>query len=115
MDEQHEVRDITIDRERQRMVVLFGDGVEHAFTLQDLRVHCPCAGCRGDREQGRTPWPKAGNTVALSVDGAELVGAWGLSITWNDGHRAGIYPFSSLRLWGDEGEAPVTPDSGLRT
>lgn len=115
MDARFEIRDITIDREQQRMVVIFGDEVQHSFTLEDLRVHCPCAGCRGDREQGRAPWPKPGSPQPLSVDGAELVGAWGLSLAWNDGHGAGIYPFSSLRLWGEAGEAPVTPESGLRT
>jgi len=45
-------------------------------------------------------------------DSAELVGAWGLSVTWNDGHSTGIYPFESLRRW-REGDGGFGPDSGL--
>jgi DUF971 family protein len=26
-----------------------------------------------------------------------MYGAWGLQLTWNDGHATGIYPFDSLR------------------
>jgi DUF971 family protein len=110
MDERLEVRDITIDR-RAGMRITFGDGAVGEFDLTELRVHCPCAGCRNAREQGRSPWTGA----TLEVAGAELVGAWGLSIAWNDGHAAGIYPFSSLRQWADDGEPPLTPDSGLRS
>ena len=42
-----------------------------------------------------------------------LHGAWGLNITWNDGHRTGIFPFDALRRWSDGGPA-FGPDSGLR-
>ena len=40
----------------------------------------------------------------LSIADAELVGAWGLSIEWHDGHNTGIFPWTSLRRW-YEGEA----------
>ncbi len=113
MSDRDEVRDITIERDT-KMTITFGDDEVGRFELVELRVHCPCAGCRNERERGQVPWPKASSPLPLSVRGAELVGAWGLSITWNDGHSAGIFPFSSLRLWADEGEPPLTPDSGLR-
>lgn len=29
---------------------------------------------------------------------ASLVGAYGLRITWSDGHGTGIYPFERLRI-----------------
>jgi DUF971 family protein len=38
----------------------------------------------------------------LRIEEAELVGAWGLSVTWNDGHATGIYPWDALRRWCDE-------------
>ena len=34
-------------------------------------------------------WPTSSRP--LRVVDAELVGAWGLGITWNDGHSTGIY------------------------
>ncbi|MGI9031253.1 MAG: gamma-butyrobetaine hydroxylase-like domain-containing protein, partial [Ilumatobacteraceae bacterium] len=37
--------------------------------------------------------------LPLRVEQADLHGAWGLNITWNDGHATGIYPFEMLRRW----------------
>ena len=39
---------------------------------------------------------------ATRVGLTELVGAWGISFTWNDGHATGIYPWDALRRWCDE-------------
>jgi DUF971 family protein len=108
-----EVRDITVDR-ANGVVIVFGDGTVGRFDLEELRVHCPCAGCRGAREQGRVPWPEASSPRPLTISDAHLTGAWGLSITWNDGHNTGIYPFASLHRWATAGAPPRTPDSGLR-
>ena len=33
---------------------------------------------------------------------AELVGHWGISFAWSDGHGTGIFPFDSLREWCDQ-------------
>ena len=47
----------------------------------------------------------------LRAEGAELVGAWGMQIHWNDGHETGIYAWSMLRAWRDERRSnyPVRP------
>ena len=44
---------------------------------------------------------------------AELVGAWGMQIRWNDGHETGIYAWSMLRAWRatDADADPNPPDS----
>jgi DUF971 family protein len=107
-----EVRDVTIEREAG-VRVEFGDGRECAFGLEELRLACPCAACRGARDKGEAPWPTPRSPVPLSITGAELVGAWGLSITWNDGHATGIYPWESLRRWCEHGNPEYPPDSGL--
>jgi DUF971 family protein len=101
------------------MVVEFDDGVICEFPLAELRKACPCASCRLPREQTNKRTP-AGLQLAsaISVATAELVGAWGISITWNDGHSTGIYPWASLRNWYDgtvesiSDEAPWTKDPG---
>ena len=42
-------------------------------------------------------WPRPGQTTELWIEDAELVGAWGLSIRWSDGHSTGIYSWELLR------------------
>lgn len=108
------VESVTVDREHG-LHVTFEDGRECAFNLMELRLACPCAGCRGDRERGVEPWPKAASPIPLRITDAALVGAWGLSLSWNDHHAGGIYPWESLRRWCEEGEYTLTPDSGLRS
>jgi DUF971 family protein len=75
------------------------DGVTLTFGLEELRVNCPCAECRGLRDQGLPAWPSPTSPQPLGAVGAELVGGWGVTITWNDGHATGIYPWSLLRVW----------------
>jgi DUF971 family protein len=75
------------------------DGTTAELGLEELRRNCPCAECRGLREQGRVPGPGPGAPVPLAALGAELVGGWGLTIRWNDGHETGIYAWGILRAW----------------
>jgi DUF971 family protein len=75
------------------------DGSSAHFDLIELRQNCPCAECRGVRDQGRIPGPGEHAPTPLTAIGAELVGAWGLSIRWSDGHDTGIYAWSMLRAW----------------
>ena len=89
-----------IDIERDRGITLvFGDGLECFYGTDELRAACPCATCRGWREQGQDAWPREGSPVPARIEDAQLVGAWGLGILWNDGHSTGIYPFDSMREW----------------
>lgn len=107
-----DVVDVTIDRASSELRLEFDDGVSGAIDLTDLRVHCPCATCRAARQAGREPWDRAARS-APTVQDANLVGAWGLGILWDDGHATGIYPFNSLHDWIVNGRPSFTPDSGL--
>jgi DUF971 family protein len=94
-----------IDIDRRRSVQLtFDDGAICEFGLEELRRICPCATCRSHRERGEVAWPRPGQSTDLSIDDAELVGAWGLSIRWSDGHATGIYSWDLLREWCGDGE-----------
>lgn len=106
-----EVANIEVDK-TESVTVVFADGAVAVFGLEDLRQACPCAGCRSRRDQGLQVWPEPGSPSPLSLKDASLHGAWALTFTWNDGHSAGIYPFTSLRRWYD-GEPTYLPDSGL--
>lgn len=96
--------DIDVVRDRS-VTVTFEDGAVCEFAVDVLRAACPCAGCRGMRERGETPWPRSGGSRAISVRDVSLSGAWGLSIDWSDGHSTGIYAWSALRRWWDGGLA----------
>jgi DUF971 family protein len=111
VDRRIQVRDVTVER-GCGVTIVFGDGATHRYDLLALRLNCPCASCRGAREQGRAPWPRPGSPEPLDVVDAHLVGAWGLGLRWNDGHDTGIYPWDALRRWADEGEPSFAPDSG---
>jgi DUF971 family protein len=102
------VTDIDVDRDRS-VTVRFDDGVEHRFELVELRAACPCASCRARREQGEVAWPRPGVPSEIAVADAELVGAWGISFRWSDGHGTGIYPWDSLHRWA-MGERPGIVD-----
>jgi DUF971 family protein len=50
-------------------------------------------------------WPKPASPRPLRAEHAELVGAWGITFTWNDGHSTGIFSWALLRQWRPEGGA----------
>jgi DUF971 family protein len=119
MDPRFTVRDITVDRPHATVSIIFGDGFEGQLGFVELRENCPCATCRGARDQGLRAWPTGqtrelttGQTSELTVTDARLVGAWGLGLTWHDGHATGIYPWESLRQWCEQGRPAFGADSG---
>jgi DUF971 family protein len=102
---------VELDREHG-LTVTWADGSTSSFALEELRLNCPCAECRGLREQRRPVWPKPGAPQPLAGVGAELVGAWGLTITWNDGHSTGIFAWGLLRHWADSSLADTDIGDG---
>jgi DUF971 family protein len=94
MAERPQVTDIELERDLE-LRVTYDDGVTATFPVLELRRSCPCAGCRGRREQGLDAYSGA----SISVVDAELHGNWGISISWSDGHDTGIYSWEHLRSW----------------
>jgi DUF971 family protein len=92
--------DIDVDR-AHAVTITFDDGAVCRYELVELRQACPCATCRNLRDNGQESWPRPGSAEPLAIEDAELVGAWGISFTWNDGHNTGIYPWDALRSWCD--------------
>lgn len=110
---QPQLTDITIDRPAGVIRLSFDTGEHGAIGLRELRLACPCASCRRSREFGHQSWAPRSEGDLPTVAHAQLVGAWGLSIVWDDGHSTGIYAFSDLAEWVRTGEARPRPDSGL--
>lgn len=111
MDDRYEPAAIDVARDAG-VAVTFADGAVARFDLMTLRLGCPCATCRALRDRGEEGWPRPGSPTPLRIADARLHGAWGLAVTWNDGHATGIYPFEALRRWHD-GHPPFPADSGL--
>ncbi len=88
-------RAIDVDRD-EALTLTWEDGTTTRFTLEELRVACPCATCRTRRDQGRAAWPVTTPAPPLRIVDARLVGNWGLGVTWNDGHSTGIYSWPLL-------------------
>jgi DUF971 family protein len=111
VEERYQPADVVVKRD-EAVEVRFADGHEARFPIMDLRLGCPCATCRSLRDRGQDTWPLPTSPTPLRLTDAALHGAWGLHLTWNDGHATGIYPFEALRRWSEGGPA-YGADSGL--
>lgn len=112
---ENDVTTVAVDR-HSHVEVTFADGKLCRFGLEELRLACPCATCRMARDRGEAAWPPPGRLAPeLAIADARLVGAYGLGVTWSDGHSTGIYRFESLRRWCEIGRSAegFRPDSGL--
>ncbi len=56
-----------------------------------LRAACPCAPCKESRGAGR-----ANFSGEAHLDRVALVGRYGLSCAWSDGHATGIFEWEAL-------------------
>jgi DUF971 family protein len=91
---------VDVDRQ-QGVTITWRDGRQSRFELIELRVNCPCAECRQRRSDAQPIWPRAGAPEPLELLDADLVGAYGMSFQWNDGHHTGIYTWEVLDRWAD--------------
>ncbi len=86
------------DAEHKRMKIVWNDGHESELTYDWLRWHCPCATCAGE---GGLPGELAHITELTpqqtNLENLELVGSYGMSPIWQDGHHTGIFTFRNLR------------------
>ena len=111
MDDRSQPVDVVVKRD-EGLTITFADGHVAQFNLAEVRLNCPCATCRSLRDRGENVWPRPASPTPLRIHDAKFHGAWGLNITWNDGHATGIYSFEALRGW-SEGRPAFGPDSDL--
>ena len=72
------------------------EGHEAFYPARPLRLACPCAACV-EEMTGRPILDAAGVPADVRPVALALVGAYGLRVTWSDGHATGIYTFAALR------------------
>lgn len=76
------------------------DGVVSDYKARDLRLACPCASCI-EEGTGRALLDPATVAPDILVLVSELVGRYGLSFVWSDGHKTGIFAWPLLRQLGE--------------
>lgn len=72
------------------------DGAVSDYNARDLRLACPCASCI-EEGTGRPLLDPRTVRDDILVLAAELVGRYGLSFVWSDGHKTGIFAWPRLR------------------
>jgi len=82
------------------VVVMWGDGHESYYPGAALRRVCSCAASKGEQHLfGRASLPtlRPLRPEAFVPVATQLVGNYGLKVTWGDGHDHGIYTLDDLR------------------
>jgi DUF971 family protein len=82
------------------LAIKWEDGTESFIPLEQLRRHCPCAGCKGEvdilgnlyKNPERPYGPGAFELVRI-----ENVGGYAIQPVWRDGHATGLYTFDYLQ------------------
>ncbi len=93
---------IRVSRSQGRLFIEWNDGHRSEYSLAALRAACPCAECQA-REEARSRPSEEGleialvSTAATQLASLEQVGNYALQLTWQDGHRYGIYTWAYLR------------------
>ena len=83
-------------------VVVWDDGHESYYPLEDLRRACPCAVCSGEPDLfGRISGglPQRYTPASFVLQSVEVVGNYALQPTWADGHSYGIWTHERLRAF----------------
>lgn len=82
------------------LAIKWDDGTETFVSLEKLRRHCPCAGCKGEvdimgnlyKGPDRPLSPQAFQLVRIVT-----VGGYALQPVWADGHTTGLYSYDYLK------------------
>jgi len=92
-------KDLKLQIAEQKLTILWSDGKTSVYPLAKLRTLCPCATCRGEREQASSNPLKIlkSDPASLRVTTARLVGHYAIQFDWSDGHNAGMFDFRFLR------------------
>jgi len=75
--------------------IVWDEGDETVWPARDLRIRCTCAYCQSEVTGARLLDP---STVPgdLTITAMSLVGNYGLSVHFSDGHTTGIYRLREL-------------------
>ena len=81
------------------LTISWRDGHQSAYTFEQLRDMCPCAGCKGETillHEYQAPAADRTAPGRYALAGIEQVGSYAIQLEWSDGHRTGIYTWDYL-------------------
>ena len=73
---------------------------EISLNLKSLRLACPCANCKGEKDVFGNVYrgnSKPLNNQSFRISFLKKVGNYALQIFWLDNHKDGIYTFEILK------------------
>ena len=85
------VTDLKLKRKSRQLEVTFDDGKIHQLSCEFLRVHSPSAEVQGHGNPILVAHKKM-----VNITHVEMVGHYGVKLTFDDGHDTGIYSWSVL-------------------
>ena len=83
--------------EKKKLLIKWDDENERVLELRDLRKKCPCATCLSERDKQSKMYIPLFVENQVTVKSINQVGNYAVQITWNDGHKTGIYEYSFLK------------------
>jgi ATP-binding protein involved in chromosome partitioning len=75
--------------------IVWDEGDEQTFDVRELRLACRCAHCVHEMTGQRLLDPASVPSV-VTASAIELIGSYGIQITFSDGHATGIFRFRDL-------------------
>jgi DUF971 family protein len=94
------MRPVDIQQIGQELAIKWDDGSENFVSLENLRRHCPCAGCKGEVDIMGNVYknpPQPLTPAAFQLIRIVSVGGYAVQPTWADGHNSGIFSFDYLK------------------
>ncbi len=80
----------------EQLRIEWKDGVVTTYDARQLRLACPCAQCV-EEWTGRQLLQPDRVAADISLRNTDLVGRYGVTFLWSDGHQSGIYTHDHLR------------------
>ena len=100
------MRPLDIQPIGDELAIKWEDGSESFMSLEKLRRHCPCAGCKGEVDIMGNVYKgpdRPLNARAFQLVRVANVGSYAIQPVWGDGHSTGIYSFDYLRRVAEAG------------
>ncbi|HEY7782539.1 MAG TPA: DUF971 domain-containing protein [Ktedonobacterales bacterium] len=87
-----------LDEDHRRLMISWSDGHTSAHDYERLRRACPCAWCAGEGGQkGSVDQTTTFSQQQTTLYELQVVGRYGLTPVWGDGHHTGIFTYEKLR------------------
>src|SRR5215208_1756868 len=93
------MRPVDLQQIGNELAIKWQDGTESFISLEKLRRHCPCAGCKGEMDIMGNVYKgpeRALTPRAFELQRLVMVGTYAVQPMWADGHGTGLYSFDYL-------------------